>query len=129
MSSVVLDASAVTAVLRKEPGYENVIPRLRGSLISSVNLAEVTCLSQARGSSAEFDELAIRQMQITEVPFDRDLRRIVSFIYGKTLGGSVGFADRTCMALGLLKGLPVITGDREWLDYDVGVEVQLFRHG
>ena len=40
MSKHVLDASAVTAVLRKEPGYENVIPHLRGSLISSVNLVK-----------------------------------------------------------------------------------------
>ncbi len=47
MTRVVLDASAVTAVLRSEQGSENVIPLLRGALISAVNLAEVFCTARA----------------------------------------------------------------------------------
>ncbi len=52
---------------------------------------------------------------------------MVASIYSETRGGSVGIADRACMALGLLNDLPVLTGDHEWTEYDVGVEVQLFR--
>ncbi len=127
MSKVVLDASAVTAVLRKEPGHQNVLPHLRGSLISAVNLAEVFCTARSYGSLPEMDQQAIQMMQLTSVAFDESQSQIVASIYQQTRGGSVGIADRACLALGILHDLPVLTGDHEWTNYDVGVEVQLFR--
>lgn len=123
----VLDASAVTAVLRNESGQENVLPHLRGSLISSVNLAEVYCKARSHGSDPEFDEMALASMQLEVIPFDVQQARVVSGIYLKTLGSSVGLADRICLALGLLRNLPVLTGDHQWLHHDIGVEVKLFR--
>jgi PIN domain nuclease of toxin-antitoxin system len=41
MNSVVLDASAVLAVLHKEPGADRVLARIKGAVISAVNFAEV----------------------------------------------------------------------------------------
>lgn len=127
MSKVVLDASAVTAVLRREPGHDKVIPHLRGSLISSVNLAEVFCTARSFGSIPEMDRQAIAMMQINCIPFDEEQATVVASIYDETRGGSVGIADRVCMALGLLHDLPVLTGDHEWTNYNIGVDVQLFR--
>ena len=43
MNRHILDSSAVIAFLRKETGYEKVVPYLEGGLISTVNLAEVFC--------------------------------------------------------------------------------------
>ena len=37
------------------------------------------------------------------------------------------FADRACLATGLVRGLPVVTADRDWASVDLGVEVILFR--
>lgn len=127
MSKCVLDASAVTAVLRKERGHDKVIPRLRGSLISTVNLAEVFCNARSYGSDPEHDEMTIRDMQVEVVPFDHEQARIVSCIFTETLGSTVGIADRVCMALGLLRDLPVLTGDHHWQKHDIGVKVELFR--
>lgn len=127
MSRLVLDASAVTAVLRSERGHENVVPHLRGGLISSVNLAEVYCTVRMHGSSPEQDEISIRMMQLSVIPFDDQQAKIVASIYQAKLGGTVGIADRVCMALGILSGLPVLTGDHNWLEHEVGVEVRLFR--
>ena len=127
MSKFVLDASAVTAVLRKEAGHDNVIPHLRGSLISSVNLAEVYCTARSFGSLPEMDQRAIHMMQINCIPFDEEQAGVVASIFTETRGGTVGIADRVCMALGLLHDLPVLTGDHAWTEYDVGVDVQLFR--
>lgn len=128
MSKVVLDASAVIAVLRKESGYENVVPHLRGSLISSVNLAEVFCTARSRNSDPENDEFAVNLMQLQRIAFDDEQARIVSSIDTSTLGTSVGLADRICLGLGLLHQLPVLTSDRDWLKHDIGVEVRLFRN-
>ncbi len=127
MTRAVLDASAVTAVLRQECGYEKVLPYLRGGLISSVNLAEVFCISQLKGSNPKIDELTIARMQIESVPFDDQQAMIVAGIFKGTLGNSVGLADRVCLALGKLHCLPVLTADRDWLAHDIGVEVRLFR--
>jgi hypothetical protein len=41
VNDVVLDASALLAVLRAEPGAERVVPRLEGARIGAVNLSEV----------------------------------------------------------------------------------------
>ena len=127
MSRLVLDASAVTAVLRGERGHEKVVPHLRGGLISSVNLAEVYCTARMYGSSPDKDEITIRTMQLTVVPFDDQQAKIVASIYKATLGSTVGIADRVCMSLGILHGLPVLTGDHEWLEHEVPLEVRVFR--
>jgi ribonuclease VapC len=127
MTKLVLDASAVTAVLRQEPGAENVIPHLRGSLISSVNLAEVFCITQSRGSRLDHDEFAVRSMHLQRVPFDDAQARVVATIFPKTTGSTIGFADRACLALALSHNLPVLTSDRDWLKPDLGIEVRLFR--
>lgn len=127
MSKAVLDASAVIAVLRAEAGFENILPYLRGALISSVNVAEILCLSRSRGSKPEQDDYALKQMLLERVAFDNEQAHLVASIFTKTSGGNMGFADRACIALGLQHQLPVITGDREWLKYDVGVEIKLFR--
>jgi ribonuclease VapC len=39
----------------------------------------------------------------------------------------LSFADRACLALGQMRNLPVITGDRNWLKLQLPVERILFR--
>ena len=128
MGRFVMDASAVIAVLREEPGAEQVIPHLFGSLISTVNLAEVFCKSQSRGILPATDALTIQQMKLEVVPFDAEQAQLLANILPKTLGSSVGFADRACMALAMQQQMPALTGDRDWLKHDAGVEIQLFRN-
>jgi len=127
MSDFVLDASAVLGVLRSEPGADYVVEHGRGSLISSVNIAEVLSHADIRHASRERVEAGFRAMHLREVPFDREQAEILATIYQLTLGSSVGFADRACMALAKKHGLTALTGDHDWLKHDVGVEIQLFR--
>lgn len=127
MSKMVLDASAVTAVLRREAGHDKVIPHLRGSLISAVNLAEVFCTARNYGSDPVLDELAVRTMQLEVIPFDLAHAKAVASIYSQTQGSTIGFADRAGLALGLMYNLPVLTGNQEMAENDIGVEVRLFR--
>ncbi|MEP3480861.1 MAG: type II toxin-antitoxin system VapC family toxin [Fuerstiella sp.] len=127
MSEFVLDASAVIAVLRNEPGADTVWPLLQGSLISAVNLAEVLCASQRRGIPPERDAETIRKMQVKIVPFDGGQAQMLADILLLTIGSSVGFADRACLALAKSQNMIALTGDHDWLKHDVGVEVRLFR--
>lgn len=123
----VLDASAVLGAMRRERGADFVTQHGRGSLISSVNLAEVLSHPDIRHASTERVATWFRMMQIKEVPFDGRHARTLAEIYPLTLGSSVGFADRACLALAKQERLTALTGDRDWLKYEIGVEVQLFR--
>jgi ribonuclease VapC len=127
MSKVVLDASAIIAVLRGEPGHEYVIPYLAGSLVSTINVAEVLCTARSFGSNPEKDSMALQMMQLKRMAFVEEQARIVASIYSQTSGSSIGIADRACLSLGIMHKLPVLTGDRTWAACDVGVEVRLFR--
>lgn len=129
MTKFVLDASAVTAVLRAEPGAENVIPHLPGSLISSVNMAEVYCTVRSIGSDPEQDQLLLQNMQLVHVPFCDKQAQILSSIYLVTKGSTVGIADRACMSLAMMHELPILTGDRAWISHNTGLDIVLFRHG
>lgn len=122
-----MDASAVLAVLRRERGADIVQQHVRGSLISSVNLAEIFYKTDADGADRERVERALMNMQLLEIPFGRDQAEIVASIYPMTIGSSVGFADRACLALAKSHGIPALTGDHDWLKHDIGVEVLLFR--
>lgn len=127
MSSPVVDSSAVIAVLREEPGADYVQQHARGGAISSVNLAEVYSYALLRNSGYEQVAALIGAMQLREFPFDHRQAEMLASIYKKTLGSSIGFADRACLALAKSQDTPVLTGDHDWLKHDIGVEVLLFR--
>lgn len=128
MSRFVLDASCILAVLRRETGSEMVMQHLSGSLISSVNMAEVYCCLRRLGSDPEMDRRSIARMELRQINFDDRQAAIVASLYPQTLGSTLGLADRACLALGILEDLPVLTGDRAWVEFDLGIDVQLFRY-
>ena len=70
MSRVVLDASAVLALLFKEPGAEKVIARGKDGIISAVSYSETVAKSLDRGVPLETVQHALAGMKLTLVPFD-----------------------------------------------------------
>lgn len=126
MSSV-LDASAVLAVLRNEPGADRVRDQLHGALVSSVNLSEVYYKAWDNGAAREAVRWAIDNLPIQSIPFDAEQAVVAASIRAQTLIKGISFADRACLALGLTKGLPVVTSDDRWSALEIGVEVRLFR--
>ena len=127
MSSVVLDASALIAVLRKEDGVDSLKPVLDGALISSVNLCEVFYKSIASGGLIEAVKWHLDSLPITSVEFDDEQAMIAASIHKATHKRGISFADRACLALGLVKNKTVWTSDKKWKELDVGADVELFR--
>jgi ribonuclease VapC len=76
--SVVLDASALMAFLRNEPGGDMVQSALSDATISTVNLSEV--LAKAADLSNGFDAVkaALRGLQLRVVPFDEQQAEIAA---------------------------------------------------
>jgi PIN domain nuclease of toxin-antitoxin system len=127
MTDWVLDASAVLAVILTEAGGDMVRPLIADSLLSAVNLAEVTTRLLDLGFPSAKIDSHLERLRFAVIPFDEGLALGAGLLRVETrhLGLSVG--DRACLALAQREGLPVLTGDRAWARLDVGVEVVLIR--
>lgn len=127
-SEVVLDASAVLAILDREPGSEILdVETLSGAIISTVNLAEVQTILVNRGIP-EDDAWQDACSPVREaVAFtDAQAKAAGSLVHQtKSLGLSLG--DRACLALGIHVGAPIYTADRAWKKLRLDVEIRFLR--
>jgi PIN domain nuclease of toxin-antitoxin system len=124
---IVVDASAVLAVLRREP-FERFDPdRLAYATISAINFSEVLERLYRGGASHEDADRLVNPLSLNVVPFDDIQARAVARLRGTTRHVGLSLADRACLALGLQRGEPVVTADRVWATLDIGVEVILIR--
>lgn len=127
MTSVVLDASALLALINKEKGYEIVEKYLPDSIMSSINLAEVATVLMRL--DIPFDEVTDLLSNIMKeiIPFDERQAYIAARWYQKTKTFGLSLADRACLALAESKKLSVITADKAWANIDKSIEVILLR--
>jgi len=125
---VILDASAVIALLSNEKGHEVVAPLLSKAVMGSVNVAEVARFLIERNGLTKGEVSGIVQSLIERViPFDDALALTSAEIihHTKSLGLSLG--DRSCIALGLHTNYPIYTADKAWSNLTLGCKVVLIR--
>jgi ribonuclease VapC len=123
----VLDASALIALLRGEPGAE-VVERLLGrAVISVVNWAEVLQRYRAHGVGTADKRESVETLGVSIEGFMSDDAETVGELWQPTRSAGLSLADRACLALARRLDLPAYTADRDWRKVDVGVEVVLIR--
>jgi ribonuclease VapC len=127
VAEAVLDASALVAFLRNEPGAEKVAAVLPLACISAVNLAETLSKMVEYGKPLEEVGYQIERLRIPAIPFDAVQAKIVASLWKVTRVAGLSLGDRACLALSLQRGLPVLTADRKWAAADVGVKVDMIR--
>ena len=127
MRKVVLDASALLALLNAEKGAQVVQDLLPGAVISTVNLAEVvTRLSAAGMPDAKIREtLSLLGLEIAV--FDEEQAFLAGLLAAHTHPFGLSLGDRACLALAEVTHAPAITADQAWVGLDVGVEIKLIR--
>lgn len=131
---IVLDASALVALLFGEPGFEVVSEELSGGgVLSSVNAAEVLSLLAGRGLRPE-EELGrwetsglLGLLDIVSLDLGDAIEIANLRVPTRSLGLSLG--DRACLALAKRLGLPAVTADRTWEEVadQLGIAVRLIR--
>ncbi len=128
MSRIVLDASAVLALLNREPGTDRLTPELlRDATCSTVNLAEVqTKLVSAGGNPDEAWEDTLSPIR-QAAPFTEEQARIAGSLVAKTRALGLSLGDRACLALGLALKAPVYTADRSWKKLELGIRIHVIR--
>jgi PIN domain nuclease of toxin-antitoxin system len=127
MAKVVLDASAVLAVLHKEPGGDKVLTRLSEAIISAVNFAEV--VSKLSNTGADLSQVLpdlhnlIRDIR----PFDVMQAEAVGVLASLTRTHGLSLGDRACLTLGKSLNVPVLTTASGWSKLDLGIPIELIR--
>lgn len=128
MNKIVLDASAMLAVLNQELGSDKLTPEMLNNAAGSVvNLAEVhTKLVSRGGDPDEAWEDTLSAIQ-QAVPFDEEQARITGGLVAQTRVFGLSLGDRACLALGLVLKAPVYTTDKSWKNLKVGVRIHVIR--
>ena len=130
MSDWVLDASALLAVLHREPGEDRVREVLEaGAVVSAVNVSEVVARLADLGMSETDARSAIESFRLEIVSFDDDAAYDSGMLRPETRAMGLSFGDRACIALGRRMRLPVLTGDRAWRSVApmLDIEIEIFR--
>jgi PIN domain nuclease of toxin-antitoxin system len=127
VADVVLDASAVLALLNRERGWEMVEAVLADAAIAAPNLAEVlTKLSDAGVPDKEAWNI-VSMLDLECVPFSAGHAREAARRRASTRALGLSLGDRACLALGRALKRPVYTADKSWATLDVGVYVYVLR--
>jgi len=124
---MVVDASAVLALLHGEPGAHIVESVLPDAIISSVNLAEVIGKLNSVGMPEETIRAALGAFALTIISFDEELSYRAGLLYRPTSRYGLSLGDRACLALGLQRSLPVLTADRAWASLKLTIDIQIIR--
>lgn len=129
MADVVLDASAVLALIFEEPGSDEVEPYLPGALISTVNVAEVFTRLINLGMPEDTAGSVFEALQLSVISFDQAQAVTTAAIAPATRPAGLSLGDRACLALARGRALRALTADRAWGDIadEAGVSVSQIR--
>ena len=129
MPRVVLDASAILAVLFREPGAELVERYYLHAIVSSVNLSEVAAKLCDRGMAAGDVAGLLSGLDLDVHVFDETQAFLAGFLREATRSQGLSIGDRACLALGITGGVAVVTADRIWsvISHRIGVRVIVVR--
>ncbi|MGA2235716.1 MAG: type II toxin-antitoxin system VapC family toxin [Terriglobales bacterium] len=128
MSRVVLDASAVLALLNNEPGSDKLTPELlSNATCSTVNLAEVQTKLISEGGTPEEAWVDTLSPIWEAAPFTAEQARIAGSLVVQTRAFGLSLGDRACLALGLALKAPVYTADKSWKNLKLGVRIHVIR--
>src|SRR5262245_3255594 len=129
----VLDASALLALVEEEAGAERVQRAVgAGSLISAINWAETLTVLVERGEIVDQAVGRVKALvgkvgSLTVVLFEEVHAEQAARLRAATRHLGLSLADRTCLALGRIHRLPVLTTDRAWRSLRISVKIEVIR--
>jgi ribonuclease VapC len=129
LSFVVLDASALIALLQSEKGAKIVADEVQGAAISAVNLGEAAQRQYRDGKThTEFEAMATA-FALNVIPVDGPLALDAAEIREIARQKGLSQADCICLTLAKRMGVTAMTADQKWLEIAgaVGVEVRVLR--
>lgn len=128
MPTHILDASAVIALMNREPGADRVrnLIRLGSAGISTVNASEIATKLISRGVPASAAEAQCRSMGLEFIPVDPEIAFSAASLLPMTQPLGLSLGDRICLATAAKSGAPAVTADKAWAMIP-GVTVEVIR--
>ena len=111
---VVLDASALLALIQEEKGADVIRPLLRSAVMSAVNIAETLTALQRVHITPQEAVVSVSDIIETIVPFDLEQAQYVAELQPHVQHKGLSLGDRACIALGLKLQAPIYTADKIW---------------
>lgn len=130
MVRIVLDASALLAILNQEPGSEIFTEQfelLESARMSAVNVAEAYGKLVAVGIDPEDAWEAVTAPVSEIVDFDKDQAKMAGSLLPQTRSLGLSLGDRACLALAIALGAPVYTADRAWKNLRLRISIHIIR--
>jgi ribonuclease VapC len=130
MSRIVLDSSALLAILHQEPGAEIFTKQfhlLGNATMSAVNVAEAYGKLVGRGMGPEDAWEAVIAPIPEILDFDEEQAKIAGWLQPQTRSLGLSLGDRACLALGIALKAPVYTADRAWKDLRLKLSIHVIR--
>jgi len=127
-SRVVLDSSAILAVIHQEPGCEKLPgPLLETAAVSTVNLAEVQSKLVLTGWDPEhaWEDATSTIREI--FAFSPEHAKKIGTLVAQTRQAGLSLGDRACLALALELNAPVFTADRSWKSLKLPIPIHVIR--
>lgn len=128
MSKIVLDASALLALLNGESGADKLTPELLSkATASTVNLAEVQGKHVSRGLAPSDAWEATLSPILEATAFTAEHVQAAGNLIAETRALGLSIGDRACIALGIALKAPVYTADKSWKKLKLGVPIHVIR--
>jgi PIN domain nuclease of toxin-antitoxin system len=127
MPEVILDASALLALLNAEPGSDVVEEALPGAVISAVNLSEVVAKICSVGMTEKMIHQVLEPLGLEIVSFDEEQAYKAGLLRSATKDKGISLGDRACLSLGSISGLEILTADTTWKALSVRAAVRVIR--
>lgn len=112
---ILLDTSAILALLKREPGFEAIENIIANSAMSAVNFSElVAVLTRSGVSEAEVDEI-ITDIVPEIIPLCKNVGIGAGKLAAITKNYGLSLGDRACIATGNYYKMEIYTADKAWL--------------
>ena len=127
MSNIVLDASAVLALINNEKGSDIVLSALPSAIMCSVNLSEVVSKLTDRGLTETEIRSDLDSFGFRIIDFDRELAYRSGLLRDTTKAFGLSFGDRACLAVGQSLNCEILTSDKAWANLNFPVPITIIR--
>jgi len=129
MTHVVLDTSAVLALLKGERGASKVAGVIADASVCAINQAEVISHFVHLGAPIDEVRAMLGTLPYAVVAADDALAWEAGGLRSVTASAGLSLGDRFCLALAKRLGVAAYTADKAWRDIagDVGAKVVIIR--
>ncbi len=113
---IVLDSSALLALLLDEPGAARVKAAMSSNalVMTTINLAEVVGYYARNGVEEEEIRSVLSPLAIDTIAVDEELAYDIGLLLPQTREAGLSIGDRACLALAKRRNATALTADRNW---------------